>query len=129
MSTIPNYCWYSASAWEHHTLTHSKENLPIHPNDPAFSQQFACGPGDGATPSTSVSVSNLPHAIIIHRQAEAAKHLLEEGSDQSTFHCPLSEGSGLDPHKTSKHHIKKGPVKSSKEIKESKGFKPKDGDE
>ena len=26
---------YSASTWEHHTLTHSKENLPIHPDDPA----------------------------------------------------------------------------------------------
>ena len=55
---------YSASSWEHHTLTHSKENLPIHPDDPAFSQQFACVPGDEATPSTSGSVPNLPHAAV-----------------------------------------------------------------
>ena len=63
----PKMQWYSASAWEHHTSTHSKENLPIHPDDPAFSQQFASGPGDGATPSTSGFVPNLPHATVIHR--------------------------------------------------------------
>ena len=33
--------WYSASTWEHHTLKHVKENLPIYPDDLAFSQQFA----------------------------------------------------------------------------------------
>ena len=59
--------WYSASAWEHHTSTHSKENLLIHLDDPAFSQQFACGPRDGATSSTSGFVPNLPHATVIHR--------------------------------------------------------------
>ena len=63
----PKMQWYSASTWEHHTLTHSKENLPIHPDDPAFSQQFACVPGDEATPSTSGSVPNLPHAAVIHK--------------------------------------------------------------
>ena len=63
----PKIPWYSASTWEHHTLTHSKENLPIHPDDPAFSQQFACGPGDEATPSTSGSVQNLPDAAVIHK--------------------------------------------------------------
>ena len=59
--------WYSASAWEHHTSTHSKENFPIHPDDPAFLQQFACVPGDEATPSTSESAPNLPHAAVIHK--------------------------------------------------------------
>ena len=49
----PKMWWYSASAWEHHTLKHVKENLPIHPDDPEFSQQFAHVPGDEATPSTS----------------------------------------------------------------------------
>ena len=63
----PKICCYSASAWDHHTSTHSKENLPIHPDDPAFSQQFACGSGDEATPSTSGFVPNLPHATVIHR--------------------------------------------------------------
>ena len=84
----PKICWYSASAWEHHTLTHSRENLPIYPDDPAFLQQFSHGSGDGAIPSTYGSVSNLPHATVIYKCAEAAKHFLEEGSDQSTFHCP-----------------------------------------
>ena len=59
--------WFSASAWEHHTLIHSKENLPIHPDDPAFSQQFACVSGDEAIPSTSGSVPNLPHAAVIYK--------------------------------------------------------------
>ena len=43
---------YSASTWEHHSLAHSIGNFPIHLNDPAFSQQFACVSGDEATPST-----------------------------------------------------------------------------
>ena len=29
----PKMQWYSASTWEHHTSSHSKENLPIHPDD------------------------------------------------------------------------------------------------
>ena len=125
----PKICWYSASTWEHHTATQSKENLPIHPDDPAFSQQFAGSSGDGAILSTLGSTSNLPHATVIHRWAEAAKHFLEEGSDQSTFHCPLSKSSDLTPCKIPKCHIKQGPMKSSKKIKESKGFKSKNGDE
>ena len=74
-------------------------------------------------------MSNLPHATVIHRWAEAAKLFLEEGSDQSTFHCPLSESSDLTPHKIPKCHVKQGPVKSSKKIKESKGFKSKNREE
>ena len=55
----PKLRWYSASAWEHHTSTHTKENLPIHPDDPAFSQQFTGSPGDGAIPSTSGWIPDL----------------------------------------------------------------------
>ena len=84
----PKLHWYSASTWEHHTSTHTKENLPIHPDDPAFSQQFAGSPGDGVISSTSRSVPALPHATVIHKQAEAVKHFLEEGSDRSSFHFP-----------------------------------------
>ena len=47
----PKMWWYSASAWKHHSLKHLKENLPIHPDDPEFSQQFTCTPGDDAIPS------------------------------------------------------------------------------
>ena len=63
----PKMQWYSASAWEHHTSAHSKKNLPIHPDDPTFSQQFACFPEDEATPSTFGFVPNLPHAAIISK--------------------------------------------------------------
>ena len=94
--------------------------LPFHNN-------LLVVPGDGATPSTSGSVSDLPHATVIHRQAEAAKHFLEEGSDQSTFHCPLSKSSDLNPHKIPKHHIKQGPVKSSKKSKNLRNLSPKMG--
>ena len=71
---------YDGIVMVYHTSTHSTENLPIHPDNLAFSQ-FACGSGDGATPSTSGFVPNIPHVTVIHRQAEAAKHFLEEGSD------------------------------------------------
>ena len=52
--------WYSAPTWEHNTLKHLKENLPIHPNDPTFSQQCAHVSGDEVTPSTSRPLLNLP---------------------------------------------------------------------
>ena len=32
----PQMQWYSASAWEHNSLKHLKENLPIHPDFPLF---------------------------------------------------------------------------------------------
>ena len=63
----PKLCWFSASAWEHNTSTHTKENLPIHPDDPAFSQQFAGSPGDGAIPCTSRWIPDLPHATVIQK--------------------------------------------------------------
>ena len=84
--------WYSASTWEHYTLKHLKENLPIHPDDPEFSQQFASVSGDKATPSTSRPKLNLPHAEVICKWAEAAKQFLDEEGDldggQTSFHCP-----------------------------------------
>ena len=67
-------CWYSASTWEHHTLKHVNENLPNYPDDLAFSQQFACVSGDEAIPFTSRSALEFPHAAVIHKRAETAKH-------------------------------------------------------
>ena len=131
----PKMHWYSASTWEHHTLKHLKENLPIHPNDPAFSQQFAYVSGDEATPSTSKPQLNLPHGDVIHKQAEAAKQFLEEEGDpeggQHIFHCPSTGYLKLSFHEvaTPKHHVKQGPVKSSKKFKETKAVKSKDKDE
>ena len=127
--------WYSASAWEHHTLKHIKENLPIHPNDPEFSQQFTCTSGDEATPSTSKPQFNLPHVDIIHKQGEAMKQFLEEEGDpeggQPTFHCPSTESFKSSHHEVTipKHHIKQGPVKSSKKHKEAMEIQTKDEDE
>ena len=83
-------CWYSASAWEHHSHRHTQDNLSIYPNDPAFSQQFIHVPRDKATPSTSKSPFELPHSEIIQQRAKAAKQFLEE-ENGSTFHCPSTE--------------------------------------
>ena len=61
----PKMQWYSASALEHHSLKHLKENLPIHPDDPNFFQQFACAPGDDSIPHTSKQ--NLPCDEVIRK--------------------------------------------------------------
>ena len=66
LSTIPNYigiCLCLGAPY----FTHTTENLPIHPDDSAFSQQFAGSPRDGAIPSTSRSVLDLPDATVIHK--------------------------------------------------------------
>ena len=51
--------WYSASAWERHSLKPLKDNLPIYPDDPSFSQQFMDAPSDDVVPS--ISRQSLPH--------------------------------------------------------------------
>ena len=119
----------------HHALKHLNENLPIHTNDPKFSQQFACIPGDEAMPSTSRPKLNLPHAEVICKWAEATKQFLEEEGDleggQTSSPCPSAKGFRLSSHEATapKHHIKQGPVKSSKKFKEAKEVKTKDEDE
>ena len=47
---------YSASAWEHHTMKHLKDNLPILPDDPAFTQKFMPHFSGDAVPCTSKQV-------------------------------------------------------------------------
>ena len=32
----PKMHWYSTSAWEHHSVKHLKDNMPIFPDDPLF---------------------------------------------------------------------------------------------
>ena len=86
----PKMCWYSASAWEHHSCRYTQDNLPIYPDDPAFSQQFIHVPWDEVTSSTSKSPFELPHSKIIQQSAKAAKQFLEEESG-STFHYPSIE--------------------------------------
>ena len=75
----PEMQWYSASTWEHHSLKHLKENLPIHPDDANFSQQFACVPSDDAAPCTFKQ--NLPHEEEIRKWAKAAKQFFTEEHD------------------------------------------------
>ena len=81
-NTSPKMWWYSASAWEHHTCKHMQDNLLIHPDDPAFCEQF--GKVD-TLPSTSKLASILPPSINIHERAKVAKQFLEEGYDGSKF--------------------------------------------
>ena len=80
--------WYSASAWKHHSLKHLKENLPIHPDDPDFFQQFACVPGDDTMPSTSKPKQNLPHEEGIRKWAEAAKQFFKENKTWKVVKLP-----------------------------------------
>ena len=61
-SNTPGMGWYSASIWEHHTCKHVQDNLPIHPDDPIFYQQF--GKAE-AIPSTSQLTPVLPQANVI----------------------------------------------------------------
>ena len=49
----PKMYWYSATAWEYHTMKHLKDNLLIFPDDPAFSQKFILKPSGDTAPSTS----------------------------------------------------------------------------
>ena len=115
--------WYSASAWEHHSLKHLKEELSIHPDDLNFSQQFACVPGDDVVSSTSKPKQNLPHKEVIRKQTEAAKQFFKEEQDlessQTSLPCPKSEGLQLSSLEipAPKHHIKQRPIKSSKKLK------------
>ena len=72
-----------------------KENLPIHPDDPNFSQQFAHVPGDDDIPSTSKPKQNLPHEEVIRKEAEASEQFFKEQnleSSQTSLPCPKTEG-------------------------------------
>ena len=113
-------CWYSISAWEHHTCKHAQDNLPIFPDDPAFFQQFTHVPIDESTPSTSKSPPEFPNYEIIQQRAQAAKQFLEEESGHGhTFHCPSPKLKPSDQEQeVSKWRIKQGHVKSSKKWKE-----------
>ena len=104
--------WYSTSAWEHHTHKHIQDNLPIHPNDPAFSEQF----GKISTlPSVSKLTSTLPPSINIHKRAEAAKQFLVE--ENKRVNIPFEDAQTPMSSLTPKHHPKQGPIKSRKKIR------------
>ena len=76
----PKMRWYSASAWEHHTHQHTQDNLSIHPDDPAFYEQFS----EAETlPSTLKLATILPQTINIQERAKAAKQFVEEGDKKS----------------------------------------------
>ena len=79
--------WYSASAWEHHSLKHLKDNLSLFPDDPTFSQQFMGASSDDIVPCTSKQ--NLPHEEEVRKQAEDAKQFFGEEQDQEFVKLPL----------------------------------------
>ena len=59
---------------------HLKDNLPIYPDDPAFSQQFMGVPSDDVVSCTSKQ--SLPHEEEVRKWAEDAKQFFEEEQDQ-----------------------------------------------
>ena len=123
----PKMWWYSASAWEHHSLNYLKDNLPIYPDDPTFSQQFMGACSHDVVPSTSRQ--SLLHEEEVRKWAEATKQFFEEEQDLSQVSSPGSKTEGLKLSSLDtpflKCHIKQGPSKSSKKLK----FTPKDDDE
>ena len=100
----PKMHWYSASAWESHVQKHTRENLPIFPDDLAFANQ----PPE-AVPSPSSSTSDPLSANIILERAKVAKQYLEE------------ELAKVIP---SKCPTKQGPIKSCKNAKMSRSLRP-----
>ena len=75
----PKMCWFSTSAWEKHICKHSKDGLPLFPDNPAFTQL----PPE-TLPSTSSSTSeSLPLEVILEK-TKAAKQCLEEESKALT---------------------------------------------
>ena len=77
--------WYSASAWEHHSMKHLKDNLPIYPDDPTFPWQFMCTSSDDVP---SASRQSLPHEEEVRKWAKAAKQFFEEEQDPSQVSSP-----------------------------------------
>ena len=88
-----------------------------------------------ATSSTSRPKLSLPHTQVICKWAEATKQFLGEEGDpkggQTSFSWPSAESFRLSSHEAivPKHHIKQGPVKSSKKLKKAKEVKAKDDGE
>ena len=55
--------WYSTTAWENHKAKHCKDNLPIYPDEPEFTEKFKPQSSDNASPGTSKQL--LPHEMEI----------------------------------------------------------------
>ena len=85
--------WYSASAWEHHSRKHLKDNLPIYPDDPTISQLFMSAPSD-VVPCTSKQ--SLSHEEEVRKWEVAAKQFFEEEQDLSQASPPCSKTEGLN---------------------------------
>ena len=105
------------------TLRDTLKAYALLPDNSTFPEKFLPQSSGDAVPSTSNQF--LPHEEEIRKQAQAAKCFIEEeqASRQDPNFAPLSpkkEGlkfSSLEsqaPTMTPKHHIKQGPIKSSK---------------
>ena len=104
-----------------------KDNLPIHPDDPTFSQQFMGTSSHDVVPIPSRQ--GLPHAEEVRKWAEAAKQFFEEEQDPSQVSSPGPKMEGLRlsslESQVPKCCIKQGPIKSIWKLK----FTPRDDDE
>ena len=118
--------WYRASAWDCHTMKHLKDNLPIFPDDPALARN-----------SYPILVVMLFPALqnkfylmkkILeseHKPLNVSLRKIKPGQVPTPGPpIPKMEGlklSFLEPEAPSiqrtEHHIKQGPVKSSKKFK------------
>ena len=65
-------------------MKHLKDNLPVFPDDPAFTEKSIPQSSDDAVPSTSKQV--LPHEEKVRQQVQVTKCFLEE--EQTTRQVP-----------------------------------------
>ena len=119
--------WYSASAWEHHSLKHLKDNLPIHPDDPVFLSNswvllvmmLFLVPPDKACLMRKRSENGLklPNSSLRKNKTPV----------KSPLQAPKTEGLRLSSleSQVSKCQITQGPIKSSIILK----FTPRNNDE
>ena len=66
--------WYSTTAWEHHTINHYKDNLPISQDDPVFTEKFIPQSSCDAAPSISKQI--LLHEEEVKKRMQATKCFL-----------------------------------------------------
>ena len=103
---------------EHH-LKHLKDNLPIYPDDPTFSQQFMSTSSDDVVPSTSRQ--SLPHEEEVKNGQKLPNSSLRKNKTpvKSPLQDPKMEGFRLSSLELQgpKCHVKQGSIKSSKKLK------------
>ena len=84
----PKMHWFSSSTWEKLVQKHSRDGLPLHPDDPAFTQLSL-----ETLPSTSSSSpGSLPLEVILDRAKMARQCLTGERKSLSSPKCHVHQG-------------------------------------